>query len=234
MSNLNVLSLNVKGLRDGSKRREIFRWLKRFYNGSKKLVFLQESHSLPTDQNIWQHDWGSDIIFSHGTNDARGVAILLPSQPSSFNIENSWSDTEGRIVMVRVKCEGESYTLINIYAPTKNHQKLQLNFLNVLKKIIIDNDDSSIILGGDFNTYLNPLLDRDGLKPESISKYGKELTSLLEEYDLIDIWRILNPTSQRFTWRQKNPFNQSRLDYFVIRFFFIEYTGLFWHHFHLS
>ena len=34
-------------------------------------------------------------------------------------------------------------------------------------------------------------------------------------YDLIDIWRIRNPETKRFTLRQKNPFIQRRLDFWL-------------------
>ena len=34
--------------------------------------------------------------------------------------------------------------------------------------------------------------------------------------DLIDIWRIRNPYTRRFTFRQKTPLIQRRLDYFLI------------------
>ena len=34
-------------------------------------------------------------------------------------------------------------------------------------------------------------------------------------YDLVDIWRIRNPTDRRFTWRQKSPLIQRRLDYWL-------------------
>ena len=33
------------------------------------------------------------------------------------------------------------------------------------------------------------------------------------DFDLIDIWRIRNPEAKRFTWRQKKPLIQRRLDY---------------------
>ena len=36
------------------------------------------------------------------------------------------------------------------------------------------------------------------------------------EHDLIDIWRIHNPTDTRFTWRQKTPIIQRRLDYWLV------------------
>ena len=36
------------------------------------------------------------------------------------------------------------------------------------------------------------------------------------DFDLVDIWRIRNPTARRFTWRQRNPFIQRRLDFWRI------------------
>ena len=34
--------------------------------------------------------------------------------------------------------------------------------------------------------------------------------------DLIDIWRIRNPNLKRFTWRQKTPVIQRRLDFWLV------------------
>ena len=36
------------------------------------------------------------------------------------------------------------------------------------------------------------------------------------ELDLVDIWRIRNPTNTRFIWRQKKPIIQRRLDYWLV------------------
>ena len=36
------------------------------------------------------------------------------------------------------------------------------------------------------------------------------------DQDLVDIWRIRNPTDMRFTWRQKSPIIQRRLDFWLI------------------
>ena len=51
-------------------------------------------------------------------------------------------------------------------------------------------------------------------------KKTKELVKILEdiclEQDLIDIWRVRNPTEKRFTWRQKTPIIQRRLDYWLV------------------
>jgi hypothetical protein len=86
----NLISLNVHGLRDGKKCREIFRWLKKIHNGKNALTLLQETHSSAKDEGIWEKEWGSKIIFSHGSTNSCGVAILFPHAYDSelINYEN--------------------------------------------------------------------------------------------------------------------------------------------------
>ena len=36
------------------------------------------------------------------------------------------------------------------------------------------------------------------------------------DFDLVDIWRIRNPTASGFAWHQKTPVVQRRLDYSLI------------------
>ena len=44
----------------------------------------------------------------------------------------------------------------------------------------------------------------------------KQLQSLMVDYDLPDIWRARNPTFRQFTWRQTNPVELRRLEFFLI------------------
>lgn len=37
-----------------------------------------------------------------------------------------------------------------------------------------------------------------------------------EEFELIDPWRVNRPQLRRYTWRQKNPIKQGRLDFFLV------------------
>ena len=63
--------------------------------------------------------------------------------------------------------------------------------------------------------FLDPDLDgRGGNKKRKDSVRYVEDTII--EHDLVDIWRIRNPTDTRFTWRQKSPLIQRRLDYWLI------------------
>ena len=38
----------------------------------------------------------------------------------------------------------------------------------------------------------------------------------MSNYDLVDIWRVRNPTLRHFTWRCRTPLQMSRLDFFLI------------------
>ena len=62
--NLDIVSLNVRRIRDLTKRRSIFSFLKDL---KANIYFLQETYSAPNDKNIWKYEWGGEIFFSHGT-----------------------------------------------------------------------------------------------------------------------------------------------------------------------
>ena len=60
------------------------------------------------------------------------------------------------------------------------------------------------------------------LKAKSITK----IMPMMSDHDLCDIYRARFPSSQRLTWRQKNPLKQRRLDYLLISDQLQEQTGL--------
>ena len=65
---LNILSLNVRGLRNANKRRAIFSYLK---NQKATIFCLQETFSKADDEKIWSAEWGGKIIFSHSSEHSR-------------------------------------------------------------------------------------------------------------------------------------------------------------------
>ena len=70
---LKFLSLNVRGLGNLRKRRAIFTWCRK---QNADLIFLQETHSTKNCESQWKKEWGSFIIFSHGS---ANVAVLIRS-----------------------------------------------------------------------------------------------------------------------------------------------------------
>ena len=66
-------------------------------------------------------------------------------------------------------------------------------------------NEYKIVVGGDFNVAIDPDLDCSGgnqTKKDSV----KNVQDLCIDFDLLDIWRIRNPETMRFTWRQKKSF----------------------------
>ena len=59
---VHVYSINVRGLRNDRKRREVFRFLKR---KAYDIIFIQESHSSPEAERVWEKEWGGKCLYSH-------------------------------------------------------------------------------------------------------------------------------------------------------------------------
>ena len=105
MANLkcNIITLNVRGIRNRVKRRSIFSCLK---DQTCHFYLLQETFSEPKDERVWKNEWGGDVFFSHGSNHAKGVCILVNPSMIVVNVENSYKDIDGRIIAIDVICNG--------------------------------------------------------------------------------------------------------------------------------
>ena len=212
MADYKFHSLNVRGLRNKVKRRQLFQWLKKYHSGKNYFIFLQETHSTIKDEKLWQSDWGSKIVFGHGTSKSCGVAILFPMKFNYDEITIHMSNN--RKVCIELSNEEGSLALLNVYAPTQDNAKAHADFIASLRHDI-DLCSAQLVIGGDFNLYLNPILDKD--KPlNNSSQASVEMKNILSDYDFVDIWRILNPDLKRYTWCRYHPLVQSRLDYWFI------------------
>ena len=45
---------------------------------------------------------------------------------------------------------------------------------------------------------------------------SKVFKSVMIDYNLVDIWRAINPNLRQITWRRSNPIKLGRLDFFLI------------------
>ena len=211
---LRINCFNVNGLNGENKRNSIFQWIRANHNG---ISFLQETHSSSTSEDKWVREWGNEIKFCHGVSNSRGVAILL-SNNLDIDILETIKDNTGRLILIHCKIFDMDFSLINVYCPTKDDQELQLKFLEFINETLEKYCEENIIIAGDFNTYLNINLDKKGGANEKPSKYVNGLLSLLENFNLVDIWRIRNPQKKRYTRREncRNGIVHSRLDYFFV------------------
>ena len=100
-----------------------------------------------------------------------------------------------------IDCEIEScpFSLVNVYAPTRDRLNEQLAFIDDLRNILLNLGEKKVIIGGDFNTHINLDLDRKGGVRNTYSKYTQFCENLIDDMDLVDRWRIRHPNEQTFT-----------------------------------
>lgn len=66
--------------------------------------------------------WNGDVIFNHGTNTARGVAILIHSR-LECSVMRTRSDNKGRILYFLLELDDHTLNIVNIYAPQTDTER---------------------------------------------------------------------------------------------------------------
>jgi len=72
---LKIVSLNVSGISNFKKQMHHFHMVSQ--KECRHEFFSQEMHSNKATENQWQHEWGEQMLFSHGSPNSCGTAILI-------------------------------------------------------------------------------------------------------------------------------------------------------------
>ncbi|CAG2228138.1 unnamed protein product [Mytilus edulis] len=143
--------------------------------------------------------------------------ILSWRDSTDYILKEKIADENGRYLILTVEIDNTDFVFVNYYAPTKNFENDQIEYIEKLKILLNEKLDQNLVLGGDFNTILNPSLDKmGGSKYNTPVKYTSKLEDFIEEFELCDIWRTKNVDSRLYTWRQRTPLIQCRLDFWLI------------------
>lgn len=103
----------------------------------------------------------------------------------------------------------QNIILVNLYGPNIDDP----NFYNNVF-LLISYMQGAIIIGGDFNCTLNPKLDA-GIDPTH-SRSRKIILQFMQELNLVDIWRVENPTKKEYSCHSTTHNTYSRIDYFLM------------------
>lgn len=214
-TSISAITLNCQGLRNSSKRKVLFSWLSCF---SPTLVCLQETHSTSSAEfDHWVRTETDNqnnkprylALSSPGSARSRGVAILYSP---CLTICKSATDSDGRLQVVQFSHNSTVFQLVNLYGP--NQRKSGTAFFSSIPPFL----DMSLpsIVCGDFNTVVDPTIDRTGCNPSSPWAYNwpHTLASLTTTLDLVDVWRARHPDTRAFTWSRVGGQTASRLDMF--------------------
>ena len=212
-----ILSLNVRGIRNDTKRNKIFNWLKN-HTSNQAVVFLQETHSTSDVENLWSNQWQfkEKIIFSHGEHNAQGTLIAF-RENLVYKLEDKIIDDGGRYIILKCIIQDSPFLLVNLCNSNNENEQVQIIEKVTLAIENIDaNHSYNVVMGGDFNFIQDTVYDSDGGSPTLKMSSITELSQLKNSRDLVYIWHIRNPFTKRFTYRQHNPLIRKRSDYFLI------------------
>ena len=198
------------------KRRDVFHYLKiKKYS----ICFLQDIHIAPKLTKYVEAEWGYKAFFCPFTSQARGVAILF-SNSFEFKIKEVSKSDDGNSIFVTIEMFNQKFLLVNLYGPNRDSPE----FYNGIKDYIANPDFQNVIIAGDFNLILDPSKDCENYRNVNNPRAREVVQDMIDSQDLCDIWRELNLDIHRFSWRRNNPFQQARLDYFLISDYVTSYV----------
>ena len=180
-----------------------------------KVFYFYKKLILSTDsEKQWKEEFKGQLYFSHRKTNSCGVLIAFFGNLNVV-VKNQFKDNHGRILILEVAIDDTEYLLVNIY--NANTEQEQLKILHNLS-VLLEKSDSFCCKNVIVNFFFNKKLECKGgnfcLKKQSIT----QMIKIQEAFDLCDIWRIRNPKTIAFTFRQKHfsGIIQRRLDYIFI------------------
>lgn len=207
-SGIRFCSWNCRGLNNPIKRSKVLHHLQHL---GAQVIFLQETHLKISHQTKLRSSWIGHTYLSPSSGKSRGVAILL-HKSVSFSCSNVTVDPNGRYLVVSGKLYNTPVLLVNIYGPTWDDD----GFFRTLFSSLPDVSTHSLILGGDFNCWLDPTLDRSSPRNCAASKSAKVIQLFMEQFALTDPWRSFNPLKKVYSFFSNVHHTFTRIDYFLV------------------
>ncbi|XP_017347357.1 uncharacterized protein LOC108278470 isoform X2 [Ictalurus punctatus] len=205
-TNLCFVSWNTNGIKE-----KIVEILDVLCNLQADIVFLQETHVGPTTKCLQAINKAKNwkVYFTEYSSQNKGVAILI-RDTVQFEYICHDVDSSGGYIVLFCHLYGELYTLVNVC----KHKKDKI-VLNSLKDYLMERAEGVLVVGGDFNSLLDPRVDHN--PPKSRESPSKVLEDFIASLNLRDTWSNIHTDNdtERFTF--KYPRGYSRRDMFFLQ-----------------
>ena len=187
MALLKIGSINCRGLSsDKIKRRDIFLKCRQKYDISSLIDTDSKNETEPY--------WSNDIKFSFQSSNSRGVAILFRNT-FQYHIEKEIKDSDRNFIILSVRINDTLWTLVAVKGPNNDEPQFFTNLQHKIESL----GNSSVIIGGDWNVPLNYSMDTLNYMHKNNEKAQKQIHFMMEQLDLVDSFRELNPDIKRYT-----------------------------------
>ena len=158
---------------------------------------------------MWAQNKGleEDLPSKWRAKKKKWVAILV-SDKKDFKPTKNKRDEEGHYIMVKESMQQEELTILKIHTLNTGAPRYIKQVLRNLQRDL----DSHTITVGDFNTSLS-ILDRS--TRQKINKKIQDLNTYLDQANLIDVSRTLNPKSTEYTFFSAPHCTYSKVDHII-------------------
>lgn len=112
--------------------------------------------------------------------------------------------------MVNCQIYSEPWTLLNFYAPNYDDGSFIQNIF-----LKVSGGHKNILIGGDLNFCLDPLLDKSALSVTK-SKAAKTTINFKKELNLTDMWRQMHPQARDYSFYSGWHNSFTRIDLFLL------------------
>lgn len=208
MSSISIVSLNARGLSQSQKFERLMCLTKR-----SDVLCLQETRWEDKISDEIRKLWNGEMYSNCDIGRKRGVAILIKKGVFE-KVDVDYKDTNGRIIIVKLLCNGKEMKVCNIHAPNEEREKY--NFYKDLNELI--EKQENIIVLGDFNTVMQRI-DIDDSMQFRRDRGRNELYNIMEKNNMVDVWREMNGMKREYSRRQivDKILKQSRIDLFLCK-----------------
>ena len=203
---MTLMTQNCRGLKNRDKIKQLVNRLQKF-SSSVKIFALQETH---LEESTLKYSWSGNLAITPSVGSKGGVITLLSSNVNildQIDIEN-----EAHVLNVEIlnNKETNAYIVVNLHSPCA-HDHIKISFFekitSVIQNLIQSNDESEIILLGDFNTTFDASERNNTTRSRKEVNCANKITDMLEEFNLTDCW---TNNETRMTWRHGD--KMSRID----------------------
>lgn len=164
-------------------------------------IYLQETHfHSDSVAKLSNHIYQSAFHATNPASKTKGVSLLV-SKHADFHLLDSLVDPDGRFIFLKGMYASKPITLANIYCPNEHH----VTFFRKTCELLSSFQQGMVLLGGDFNVPLNPILDSSSGTSNLPYKALCQIKMELQNLTLHDAWRTLSPLVKDYTFFSAPP-----------------------------
>ena len=126
------------------------------------------------------------------------MAVLLNNN-FEHEVLDIKKDNNGNFLQLLLQCGTTTINLVNIYAPNTDDP----TFFEKVKEFSNNISAEYNLICGDFNLVMEPKIDCMNYSRINNPKARDKALQIIEDMNLVDAFRLLNPTIKRYTWRKK-------------------------------